>query len=131
MSPATTSAEKPAPRRRWWAAAIPRPSFDQFHRHYAGRQTAIFVVDHDRRTAGLGRNPRLCHLRLERGAGRRQGDRTRGAAVGHPAALRSAEGGSIAAGEREGTAVKLSDLLPESKVDARQFAQLAAIDIAG
>ena len=27
--------------------------------------------------------------------------------------------------------MKLSDLLPESKVDARQFAQLAAIDIAG
>src|ERR1019366_5656274 len=105
--------------------------FDQFHRHYAGRQTPIFVVDHDRRTAGLGRNPRLCHLRLERGAGRRQGDRTRGAAVGHPAALRSAESRSIAAGEREGDALRLGDLLSEARLDARQVAQLATIDIAG
>ena len=48
---------------------------------------------------GLAGNPRLCHLRLERGAGRRQGDRARGAAAGHSAALRSAEGRSIDAGQ--------------------------------
>src|SRR5471030_1359268 len=68
---------------------------------------------------------------MERGAGRRQGDRTRGAIARHSAALRSAEGRSIAAGEREGDAVRLGELLPETKLDARQVAQLAGIEIAG
>ena len=55
--------------------------FDQFHRHPAGRQAALSVADHARRTAGPAGNPWLRHLGLERGADRRQGDRARGAAA--------------------------------------------------
>ena len=102
-------------------------SLDQFHRHPAGRQAALSAADHARRTARTARDPRLHHLRLECRPRRRKGDRARRAAARHPAALRSAEGRSVAFGEREGDAVKLRDLLPEAAIDARQ----AAIDIAG
>ncbi len=51
---------------------------------------------------GLPETHGFTHLGLECGAGRRQGDRARRAAARHSAALRSAQGRSNAAGEREG-----------------------------
>src|SRR4029453_16674877 len=67
------------------------------------------------------------HLRLERCACRRSRDRANRTAAGDTAAVRSAKSRSNVAGEREGNAVKLRDLLPAGATDAR----LGAIELAG
>src|SRR4029453_7307752 len=67
------------------------------------------------------------HLRLERCACWRSRDRKNRPAAGDSAAVRSAKSRSNVAGEREGNAVKLRDLLPEAATDAR----LSAIEVAG
>src|SRR4029453_3197611 len=67
------------------------------------------------------------HLRLERCACWRSRDRKNRPAPGDPAAVRSAKSRSNVAGEREGNAVKLRDLLPEAATDAR----LGPIEVAG
>src|SRR5215472_14110325 len=64
---------------------------------------------------------------MERRAGRRARDRTRRSAARHAAALRFTQGRSDAAGEREGNAVKLRDLLPEAAPDSR----LDGIEVVG
>src|SRR4029079_7910743 len=110
-----------------WRAIFQDQSLDQFHRHIALRQAALSFADHARRTAGAARNPWLHHIGLERGAGRRSSDRTRGPVARRSAPFRSAQGRPNAAGECEGTAVKLRDLLPEAATDARY----GAIDISG
>src|SRR5262249_13875981 len=71
--------------------------------------------------------PWLHYIGLECGARRRASDRTSGSFAGHFTALRSTQGRPDAAGECEGNAVKLRDLLPDAAADARQ----GAIDISG
>ncbi len=48
---------------------------DHVHRGAAGRPAALRAADHARRAAGDAGDPRLRHLGLERGAGRRRGHR--------------------------------------------------------
>ena len=70
------------------------------HRDPAGRQAALSGADHARRAAGPARDPRLCHLRLERRADGGQGDRPHRADARHRAALRSAAGRAAYFGQR-------------------------------
>ncbi len=65
---------------------------DRFHGCAAGRQAALFDPGHAGRAAAGAGNLRLCNGRLERGADRRESDRTCRAAARHRAALRSAQG---------------------------------------
>ena len=76
-----------------------------FHGDPAGRQAALPAPDHARRAAADAGNPRLRHLGLERGAGRRRGHRPHRAVARDRAALRSAAGRQADPGER-GRAVR-------------------------
>ncbi len=65
---------------------------DQLHRRHAGGQSALSRSHHARRAAADSGDQGLCHVRLERRAGDRRGDRPHRADARDRAALRHAAG---------------------------------------
>ena len=74
----------------------------RLHRRVAVGSAALCAADHAGRAQGASGNPRLCHLRLECGAGRRRGDRPHRAVARARAAVRSSDFGPAHTGERRG-----------------------------